>query len=130
VAVDYRRDRGLVVLTFDGDTTDEEIGTVLATVAADSAVPRRCRLLLDARGSSSLGRRSPDAIRYLVELVSGLGDGFGRRLAVLVAQDVQFGMTRMASAFGDARALDIRAFRDEEEARAWLAESDQSGNVA
>jgi len=130
MAVEYRLERGVIVLAFQGDTSDPEIEAALDALDEDPAVPRHCRLLVDARGSSSLGRRSPETIRYLVELLSRRGDRFGWRLAVLVAQDVQFGMTRMASAFGDARALDIRAFRDGEEARTWLAETKRNGNVA
>lgn len=130
MAVDYHNDRGVVVLMFQGDTSDQEIEAAIVGLAGDPQVPRLCRLLVDARGSSSLGRRSPETIRSLVELVSRHGERFGWRLAVLVAQDVQFGMTRMASAYGDARALDIRAFRDDEEARTWLAESQRDGNVA
>ena len=130
MAVDYHNDRGVVVLMFQGDTSDPEIEAAMAGLDADPGLPRPCRLLVDVRGSSSLGQRSPEAIRGLVEIMTRHGDRFGWRLAVLVAQDVQFGMARMASAFGDTRALDIHAFRDDGEARAWLAESRRDGNVA
>jgi hypothetical protein len=39
-------------------------------------------------------------------------------------------MVRMASAFGDPHGLDIRVFREEDKARAWLAEPRNSEGVA
>ena len=128
--VDYRIDRDVVVLAFRGETDDPEVATVLDRLADDTAVSPPWRLLLDVRESSSMGRRSPDRIRSLVEIMAGRAQDFGWRFALLVAQDVQFGLARMASAFGDPRALDIHVFRDEDEARAWLGETKRDGNVA
>jgi hypothetical protein len=120
VSVEHRIDRGVLVLVFQGETSDAEIENLLDRLATAAAPPRPWHLLLDVRGSSSLSRRSPERIRALVEIMERRGEAYAWRLAVLVGEDVQFGLTRMASAFADPHQLDIRAFRDEQEARSWL----------
>ena len=50
-----------------------------------------------------------------------LGNG---KWAILVTNDLEFGMARMWNAYVEERVdLEIRVFRDESEARSWLAGS-------
>jgi hypothetical protein len=75
--------------------------------------------LIDARGATPL--LTPDEIRQIVSLLQILGQE--SRLgptAVLVSTDVAFGLVRMLQALVED-ICEIRPFRDEKEARAWLA---------
>ncbi|MEZ5066209.1 MAG: hypothetical protein R3B81_15895 [bacterium] len=115
-----RIENPIVYADFEGETTDAEILTEIHRVWADPALPISFGLLIDVRRSESLGRRSPEKIQSLVSLLIPYVDRFRRRFAVVVAEDVQFGMVRMAAAFADFQHISIEVFRDLDSARAWL----------
>jgi hypothetical protein len=77
------------------------------------------RELLDARGASLA--LNPAEIRQLADLLRGLsGDGKLGRTAVLVSTEPAFELVRMLEMLVED-VCEIRPFRDEQEARAWLA---------
>lgn len=83
------------------------------------------REFLDGRGAGlSL---SPAEIRRIVELLRTLSkEGPLGRTAVLVPSDYAFGMVRMLEMLLED-VFELRPFRDEHEARAWLAGSAAKG---
>ena len=48
------------------------------------------------------------------------------RCAVLAGSDVVFGLLRMYEAYSDGSPVEVRAFRDAAEARAWVDEAGES----
>jgi hypothetical protein len=51
----------------------------------------------------------------------------GGRLAVVATQQASFGLARMYEALIEARSLEVRVFRDYDEARSWALEGIASG---
>jgi hypothetical protein len=72
---------------------------------------------------SKLTKVTVDGMRQFVARTSRLGKSrAGGRTAVLVQSQIQFGLGRMAEAFGDFESLpfEFRIFREREEAIRWL----------
>ncbi len=82
--------------------------------------------LVDARGAGI--EFTPSEVREVVELLRQLGTE--SRLgptAVLVSSDAAFGIIRMLEMLVED-VCEIKPFRDEPEARAWLATKSQSAS--
>lgn len=56
--------------------------------------------------------------------------GIGYRSAIVVAQDVAFGLSRMYEAYGYDLPLNLRVFRDIDEARRWVCVAPISGGTS
>jgi hypothetical protein len=83
------------------------------------------REFIDARGSGP--NISPAEVRRIVELLRDLSrESQLGRTAVLVSSDYAFGVARMFEMLLED-VFELRAFRDEQEARAWLAENAAKG---
>jgi hypothetical protein len=50
----------------------------------------------------------------------------GSRVAVVVSRDLDFGLTRMFSAFAEEISVEYHAFRDEASALAWLGDAPEA----
>ena len=95
---------------------------------AEMKVARACEpwrtFLIDRRHATP---PTPEFVRMMVNALSGHGDQTGDiRVAIVVSNDVGFGMGRMAQMTVEATnaAISMRVFRTYEEAERWLATSD------
>jgi hypothetical protein len=79
--------------------------------------------LYDIR-EADLRHLNADDMRALRLANERLSDRRGAaRLAVVVANDVHFGLVRMYEALGATPNLDLRVFRDKDQAERWLDEA-------
>jgi hypothetical protein len=97
---------------------------------AEMKVARACEpwrsFLIDRRHSAP---PTPEFVRMMVSALSGHGDQTGHtRVAIVVSNDVGFGMGRMAQMSAEATnaAISMRVFRTYEEAERWLTVNAQS----
>jgi hypothetical protein len=123
--------RKLVTTVVEGEITVEEVLQHLAKVGSDPGRGEGWGSLVDNRGAENTidveGQR-----RILAAMQSAKGRASSGRVALLTAHDVQYGMGRVFAALLDAHAIpaeiQMRVFRDEEEARAWaLGEVEDGG---
>jgi hypothetical protein len=74
----------------------------------------------DVSESDSLAQRSVEEVTSMGYFIASRADRFGRRVALIGANDFSFGMMRLGSATLDQQGVANRVFRSEDEGRAWL----------
>jgi hypothetical protein len=79
---------------------------------------------VDVTRSESLASRSPSQIRYIAEFLGPYAKRINGRCAVIAAEDLHFGLGRMGSVYSENVGIEAGIFRQEEDARRWLALSD------
>ncbi len=75
-------------------------------------------LLLDL--SASTEARTQHEIVDLARFLGNLGDELGNRAAVLVSNELQYGLARMLAAHAEAGDVTVSVFTELETARHWL----------
>ena len=121
-------DERLVVLTPAGRRHNaERLAALRGLVAECQAMGgRRLKLgvLIDLRAAE--GALTSDEARHLIDGLRQLCAACPAGIAILAAADpsgdAHYGMARVVEAMGHSEGLRLRAFRDEDEARAWLGD--------
>jgi len=121
--VDYVVDesRQLVVWTATGATTDAEWRACEERSRQDPRCLAIPRVLVDVSANESVLSRS-----YVTGLVGRLlADPHppGSRWAIVVSQDVSAGVSHQVGGFLGSIGVDVRVFREREEAERWLEAS-------
>lgn len=109
----------LVVTTFAGRVTDAELLEHDRLIAADPAVPRGHRELVDLRAVTSVDV-SPEGLAALVERDARRPEIAETRLAIVAPRDLAFGFGRAYQARSLASRPEVEVFRTAEAAAAWL----------
>lgn len=115
-------DLGVVYLHITGRVAPVDQSRHLRTIMADPAFRPGLHYLIDCRdgdesNTSEEVRMMADSVRREAARLAG------SRFAIVVRTDVQYGLTRVFSAFlGDA-PLDFRTFRKIDDACRWLGET-------
>jgi len=128
--VTHRIEGDLLQIVAAGHYPPNALVEELVEAFADPLCPEHVKLLLDVRASEALATRNPDQIRRAAEFLERFAERIGRRCAVVVARDVQFGLARMGSVFSDGVGVDSQVFRSVDEAVAWLQKPRPSGSRA
>ena len=111
-------ERNVMVFTVSGALGLEELRATLESVYAQPEYATRS--LFDMRDAAPGGLSAPE-MESLVGLIRSLrSDRAPSRWAILAARDVHFGLARMFEAYASNLPVEIRVFRDPEEAVAWL----------
>ena len=84
---------------------------------SDPDLPTPLRVCRDNRQHTPL---AAEAVRDLAMFNQDLEVPDDSRLAIVVAQDVQFGVARMYQAWADQSDYAVEVFRDPDDAVAWL----------
>jgi hypothetical protein len=119
--VTYTLDSGLLVITATGSYPPDEVIQAFHRAIADPACPNPVALLYDPSASADLAGRTPAQIRMVANFLKPHAERIGRRLGVVVGNDVQFGLSRVGAVFAEAIGVEARIFRSAAEAREWLA---------
>ncbi len=112
---------GIVHIVYRGALGAEDMIRAREQFLADAAFRPGMSFLVDFRGASLRSMSTEDLRRVGVhgaEVSKGWGD---HRSAVVVATDLDYGLSRMFSVLGDRPGLELRIFRDASDARDWLA---------
>jgi hypothetical protein len=115
--LNYAFDDGVLTVDTRGRYTVDAYLALMDRALSDPACPRRVCVLVDSSHTGVV--RRPDEMRQVADHLAGFS-GRITALAVLAPRDVHFGLTRIAAARGEAQGLLIEAFRDRNEALAWL----------
>jgi len=101
-------------------TDPEDIRRAMAAALADPALRPGSHLLWDA--SEAPARASADKMRSLLHF-QGASAKLSNRCAMVVANDLQFGVARMFSVYAEEAGVTVQVFRDIAAAKAWLTET-------
>jgi len=112
--------RNLLFVRFTGELSEEDLVKYAQRAAANPAIPPAHDELIDLSRAEIADLQS-HTLRRIAELFAG-GDRTPERsrVALVAADDVSYGLSRMYQAFRSHSPLDLRVFRDVAEARAWL----------
>jgi hypothetical protein len=110
---------GLVVVVARGGITDEEALATFDAVMADPRFRPGMSILHDNRELETVV--TPAFVKAFVARIERSGDLLrGSRSAFVESGSARYGMARMASALSESTPIEIRVFRDIDEARRWL----------
>jgi hypothetical protein len=111
----------LLRFELNGEWDTAEMLAVTHEAYAAASQHRGFDILSDNRGSARTA--TPEQVRKLAELMVREGTMFaGRRAAIVVSSQVQYGMIRMLSARAAPLGLEVRPFFTMEEALSFLRE--------
>lgn len=118
-------DQGVLVLCTGAHfTTADLVAAFMAGVKANpelTTVP----VLFDNRGSAEAA--SPAEIRLRAERLAAYAEVTVPRLAVLVSDELHYGLGRVASIYAGLAGLSVAVFGDADEAMAWLRGAEAGG---
>src|SRR5262245_38716971 len=123
--VTWSLDEDLLELNLEGHYAPTDIIDAFLTALADPRCPQELALLLDTTRSESLEKRSPREVRHVAQYLGPYRKRTRGRVAVVVGSDLQFGLSRMGSAYSDSVGVDARGFRARDEALDWLRKTEE-----
>ena len=119
---------GIVAVTAEGDVRQEEDLECFGALVANPGYRPGMGLLLDYRNRVSVA--TTEQVKQFVEAAARLREAFdGSRCAIVVSEDVAFGMARMYAALAEDSFIPMNVFRDPDEAARWLASEPPDGNA-
>ena len=113
----YEIDNDRAVMTFEGDLDSQQIRAAYEEVLSDPSFRPGSQILVDDHATSF--DPTMDEAQRLVEYFANLGDDVSH-FAIVVGKDVHYGIGRMVEVYCESRGINLRIFRDVEEARGWL----------
>lgn len=119
MAISYRIVDDMVFTEMGASFSLDDVRAYLAAVLGDPSYRSGMPSLVDCRHVTAL--LSPADLRVIAaDIASVTTAPVSGRCAVLAATDVVFGMVRMYEAYSDGAPVEVRAFREKNEAMAWL----------
>lgn len=109
---------GIALVTIRGIVTAQEQREHVSRLLTDPEMRRPFRILSDRREQENIP--SAELVQEMGRQLHGVERVAGSRLAFVVSQPVQVGMSRMFAAY--ASNMEIEIFNDIDSARAWLLE--------
>jgi hypothetical protein len=103
-----------------GEYSTGEVRSTILNSLSDPQCPTNPSLLINLAESISIRSRSSDDIRTMADFVSSLRKRFNKRIALVVSNDLAYGLMRMSSAGSEERGIETEVFRKIDDAREWL----------
>lgn len=113
-------DNGMVYSTISGEISLAEIKADMARLAADPLYHPSMPGIVDMRAAHS-GLTADDILAISEMIKSSPKVVSGARRALLVSTEEMYGIYRMFESFSAGGTVEYRVFRDEQEARQWIA---------
>jgi hypothetical protein len=124
--VDPAQEMALVLI--EGDISVDDIRSYRSSLAAHPDWRKGYRQLVDVRGAA-LGALSAEAVRSLADSAAELDPVLGAgKVAIVVSEEVHFGMARMYQAMAEGSARSVEVFRDPTPALDWLGPPTRPGD--
>lgn len=123
MGIEFRidREKGIVYTTVKGDLDVEDIIAGLTEIISHGDFEQRMSGIFDLLASK--WESDPENLRRIIRFIIENTDRIGQsRHAVVVGSDRAYGMPRMFEVFSEETAVDVRIFRDLDEAKRWLTE--------
>lgn len=116
----YDRARGFVVGALTDPFSFDDVQSLLSALDDATGIPPGTPELWDARGLD-FSKIDRDFEERIVALQKRLPPRALRRVAIVIADDLGYGMVRMYQALANELPQEVHAFRDIEQAEQWLA---------
>jgi hypothetical protein len=113
-------DRGVAYLIMEDPWSVEEMQGAIGAVASDPDFDPAMGVVVDFTRVTTVPA-SAEIEQYMAYL-GGQSERRNVKRAILVANDLQYGMARMAAAYGEHYSLRVQVYRDLDEALAWLCD--------
>lgn len=110
---------GILTLRMEGEYTPPDIRAAFLA-AVDGHSDGIAGLVFDVSPSRVLPTRSASDIQDMGAFLAREAARYGRRLALVGASDVAYGLMRLASVSLPESEVEVEVFRDDATARAWL----------
>jgi hypothetical protein len=101
VPLQYGRERGCVIVSFEGSYRMDEALEAIAAALGEPGEPA-------------------DGLRQVAEFLATRRECFSSRLATVGTSDLAYGLLRIGEVFASDRGIMVQAFRTRDEALAWL----------
>jgi hypothetical protein len=121
MTITYDVEGSVLVIHQNGETDPQQIARAIGTALTDPALPPGASMLWDAR--SAPAQASAATMKRMLQGFAGIGARLSRRFALLVASDLQFGVSRMLATYAEGYGIEVCCFYDPEAARAWLLQA-------
>ena len=113
-------ERNVLFVTFEGSLADEDLVKYAHQATGDANIPSGHDELVDLRGAEE-GNVNSHTLQQIADLFTrGDKSPEQSRVAIVAERDIAYGLSRMYQAFRSDSPLDLRVFREMNEARAWL----------
>jgi hypothetical protein len=120
---------GIFTVRLGGRYAVEEGQVALRAVLPDPNAARVRGTVIDLRESADFPKRSRAELESVGRYVATLREELGGRMAIVVGDEVGYGLSRVLAAWAGVNGLPVRSFYDEGGAIAWLR-NDESPDVA
>jgi len=120
---------GIFTIRLGGRYAVEDGQVALRGVLPDPNAARVRGTVIDLRESTDFPKRSRAELESVGRYVATLREELGGRMAIVVRDDVAYGLSRVLAAWAGVNGLPVRSFFDEFGAIAWLR-SDESPDAA
>lgn len=105
-----------------GDVQSQQVVEKLSSLINDPSYRPGLNGLVDLRRSTT--HSSTEDVRHIAELLIASRERIGQsRTAIVVADELAFGLTRMFEAYAEDSSINTRIFWNMDEAYDWLAEN-------
>jgi len=118
---------GVVLTTASGVLTDQELLEHKRKLTSDSKFRPGMVELSDIRAITKLAVTNAGIAQFVSQDASDKAALEGHKLAIVVSDDLAFGMARMYEMMTSMNIPGVRIFRDINEARSWLGLPDLEG---
>ena len=116
----YRFDSNVIIIELIGEYSINEFKALVSNLFNDPSCPQNPVLLIDLSNSRSIQNRSSASINSMASFIASYAERFNNRLAIVVPDDLTFGLMRMSSVEADSLKISFKILRTMEEARAGL----------
>ena len=121
--VTWHFDNRIIVLDMRGEYGIDALQEALLGALDDTRCPSDAVLLFDMQHSESIRERSAEDVRAMARFLARHAARFGNRLAMLVGNDLAYGLMRVGAVHAEAAGVEPMVFRDADAARGWLLRS-------
>jgi len=111
-------DTGIWTIELIGAVGPEEVAEAIGSIRREPTYRVDAPRLYDVREVEDSIDTS--ALRSLAHRKEFIGSVDGARSAIVVSRDITFGIARMYQTWMEGQPVEVRVFRDVDEARAWL----------
>ena len=110
--------QGILHICITGEPTPEDLVNILQKIQKNSQYTHRLRLWDFQNSTFHLAKEDLEK----VAAQAATADGVPGKVALLVEEDLSFGVGRMYEAYRSSAATEVEVFREESDAIAWLLE--------
>jgi hypothetical protein len=113
-------DRGVAYLVVEEPFAVDDLRGFIETMSSNPDFDPEMGVVVDFTKVTTVPASSE--IEQYMAFLGGQGDRRNVKRAILVENDLQYGMARVAAAYGEHYSLRVQVYRDLEQALAWLCD--------